>query len=181
MSKKLKILVILTLIIQLIIPSYLLYHHYSVTEAAINSGTEYKFRISYIEFDAADAQSKEECKSIHFFLDGLSGLYKSKIAVSADEYGFATMSELKNKNQTDYWFDYDYYNKNTDLSEGEFAFADGIYAREMMNRIRSEYSWFNRNDSNRNYAYVYAKVYKGVFIPTAIYFEGLKVIEFINN
>lgn len=182
MNKKMKIFLALTLIIQLLIPSYLLYHHYTVMDTALNSAEEYRFRINHFDFEIpANADADYECESIYFTVEEIEGNYNNKIAVSVAENGSIIVSELENTAQTDSWFDYDYYRQYRRLNRDDFVFPENISERYVINEIRKEYAWYNRNDADRKYAYVAAKIHKGVFIPTAIYFEGLKVITIIND
>ena len=182
MTRKAKVLLILTLIIQLIIPAYLLSHHYSVTNSALTSATEYRFRINSIDFDYyTDDDNNYVCTGMDFHVEEIDGLRNKKIAVSLNENGLPVLEELKDKKQTDIWFDYDYYKQSRELSADDITFSPDRKMTEIIADIRSEYSWFNRKDENKTYAYVTAKIYKGVFIPTAIYFNGIEVITITNE
>lgn len=182
MTRKAKVLLILTLIIQLIIPAYLLSHHYSVTNSALTSATEYRFRINSIDFGYyKDEDNNFVCDEIRFYVEEIDGLRNKKIAVSLNENGLPVLEELKDKKQTDIWFDYDYYKQSRELSADDITFSPDRNMTEIIADIRSEYSWFNRKDENKTYAYVTAKIYKGVFIPTAIYFNGIEVITITNE
>lgn len=182
MTRKAKVLLILTLIIQLIIPAYLLSHHYSVTNSALTSATEYRFRINSIDFGYyKDEDNNFVCDEIRFYVEEIDGLRNKKIAVSLNENGLPVLEELKDKKQTDIWFDYDYYKQSRELSADDITFSPNRNMTEIIADIRSEYSWFNRKDENKTYAYVTAKIYKGVFIPTAIYFNGIEVITITNE
>ncbi|MBR3976042.1 MAG: hypothetical protein IKJ88_09315 [Clostridia bacterium] len=182
MTRKAKVLLILTLIIQLIIPAYLLSHHYSVTNSALMSATEYRFRINSIDFGYyKDEDNNFVCDEIRFYVEEIDGLRNKKIAVSLNENGLPVLEELKDKKQTDIWFDYDYYKQIRELSADDITFSPNRNMTEIIADIRSEYSWFNRKDENKTYAYVTAKIYKGVFIPTAIYFNGIEVITITNE
>ncbi|MBQ2758548.1 MAG: hypothetical protein IJE93_02145 [Clostridia bacterium] len=182
MTRKAKVLLILTLIIQLIIPAYLLSHHYSVTNSALMSATEYRFRINSIDFGYyKDEDNNFVCDEIRFYVEEIDGLRNKKIAVSLNENGLPVLEELKDKKQTDIWFDYDYYKQSRELSADDITFSPNRNMTEIIADIRSEYSWFNRKDENKTYAYVTAKIYKGVFIPTAIYFNGIEVITITNE
>lgn len=182
MTRKAKVLLILTLIIQLIIPAYLLSHHYSVTNSALTSATEYRFRINSIDFGYyKDEDNNFVCDEIRFYVEEIDGLRNKKIAVSLNENGLPVLEELKDKKQTDIWFDYDYYKQSRELSADDITFSPNRNMTEIIADIRSEYSWFNRKDENKTYAYVTAKIYKGVFIPTAIYFNGVEVITITNE
>lgn len=182
MTLKAKAFLCFALIIQLLVPVYLLSHHYSVTNSALTSATEYRFRINSIKFDySIDSDNDYICEGIDFRVEEIDGLWDKKIAVSLNENGLPVVEELKDKKQTDIWFDYAYYKQSRELSSDEFTFAPDRSATDIIKRIRKEYSWFNRNDENKTYAYVTAKIYKGVFIPTAIYFNGIEVITITNE
>ncbi len=184
MTRKIKVFLSITLIIQFLIPAYLLSHHYSVMNTALESGTEYRFKITSIEFDYYTADDNEYeyiCENIYFRIAEINALYNGKIAVSLDENGLPVLEVLKDKKQTDSWFDYDYYSQCCDISADKFTFSPDMNTREIIRRINSEYSWFNRNDEDKTYAYLSAKIYKGIFIPTAIYFNGIKVISITNE
>ena len=67
MKNKMKIFLILVLVIQLFVPSYLLVHHYSLISTAMEQKTEYLFVISYLEFLSDDKKyTAEEVDSLHF-------------------------------------------------------------------------------------------------------------------
>ena len=182
MTRKAKVFLCFALIIQLLIPAYLLSHHYSINNTALESATEYRFRINNIDFDYyTDNDNNYVCTGITFRVEEIDGLYNRKIAVSLNENSMPVLEELKDKNQTDIWFDYDYYRQSRELTADEFTFAPDRNVRDIIRKISSEYSWFNRKDENKTYAYVTAKIYKGVFIPTAIYFNGIEVITITNE
>ena len=182
MTLKAKAFLCFALIIQLLVPAYLLSHHYSVTNSALTSATEYRFRINSIKFDySIDSDNDYICEGIDFRVEEIDGLWDKKIAVSLNENGVSVVEELEDKKQTDVWFDYDYYKQSRYLSPDEITFSPDRSVRSIISDIRSEYSWFNRNDEYKTYAYVTAKIYKGVFIPTAIYFNGIEVITITNE
>ncbi len=182
MNKKMKVLLALTLIIQLLIPSYLLYHHYTVMDTALNSAEEYRFRIDSLEFEIpTDPDADYECESVYFRVTDIEAFYNKKIAVTLSEDGFPQVDEVDNSNKSDCWFDYKHYKQSKNLYKEDFAFNADIAVRYTLNKLRKEYAWYNKNDEDRKYAYVSAKIYKGRFIPTAIYFEGIKVITINNN
>lgn len=177
MTRKAKVFLCFALIIQLLIPAYLLSRHYSVMNTALTSVTEYRFRINRIDFEYyTDNDNNYVCTGIDFHVEEIDGLYNRKIAVSLNENSMPVVDELKDEKQTDIWFDYDYYKQSRELSADEITFSPDRSVRSIISDIRKEYSWFNRKDENKTYAYVTAKIYKGLFIPTAIYFNGIKVI-----
>lgn len=178
MKNKIKIFLILVLVIQLLVPSYLLVHHYSLINTAMEEKTEYLFVIDYMEFWSDSKNYTEEYVStLHFSIYDTAGLYNERIAVSADENGIARLRALEDKKQTDIWFDYDYYEKSNSVGEGEFSFTERENAPDIVKELRQRYLWYNRKDENKEYVYLSAKIYKGIFIPTAIYYRGEKVIE----
>ena len=175
MKNKLKIFLIFALVIQLFVPSYLLVHHYSLISTAMEQKTEYLFVISYLEFLSDDKKyTAEEVDSLHFAVFYTEGLYNERIAVSADENGIARLSELGDK-KTDIWFDYDYYDKSQTVTADRFSFTEEA-SPDIVRELHQRYFWYNRNDENKEYAYLSVKVYKGIFIPTAIYYKGEKIM-----
>ena len=181
MNKKLKIVIALTLIIQLLIPSYLLYHHYSAIDFALNHSLDYRFKLLDIGLYGYDEDNDDPLEDIDLFLEigGIHNYYGEKIAVTVGEDGFADLAELKSKKDTDCWFDYDYCYKNSNFSYGEFTFEDGVDVKALRKEINESYAWASDLHENGSFAYVTAKVYKGVFIPTAIYVRGEKVITIL--
>lgn len=177
MNKKIKALVALTLIIQLLIPSYLLIYHYTVLDAAFDSETEYRFRIYDMDFDAPPLiNTTDDCLGLYFDIENAILYNSAPIAVSTDENGQAVLSVLESKWQTDNWFDYKIYEQNSYISKVDFTFEPDIDAVVLMNEIRSNFLWLNRNNKYNPGVYVTAKVHKGIFIPTAVYYGEVKVI-----
>lgn len=175
MKNKMKIFLIFALVIQLFVPSFLLTHHYSLIKTAMLEKTEYLFVISYLEFWSDDKKyTAEEVDSLHFSVYDTVGLYNERIAVSADENGIARLSELGDK-KTDIWFDYDYYDKSQTIPADRFSFTEEA-SPDIVRELHQRYFWYNRNDENKEYAYLSVKVYKGIFIPTAIYYKGEKIM-----
>ena len=179
MNKKLKLILALTLIVQLLIPAGFLYHHYTAIDYALNHSPEYKFKLLDIDFWDSDFMKDESDITDHpisIEVGGARNYYNKKIAVTVGEDGFADLAELDSQLQTSCWFDYDYYRKNSNIYQNEFSFEDGVDIKALVTEINQTYGWASDFHENGSYAYVTAKVYRGVFIPTAIYVKGEKVI-----
>lgn len=172
-SKRIKILLVLTVVIQLLIPAYLLGEHYTKQATAMSQTEEYKFRILSIYFS-------DYSGFMNFYVGGIDDLYDKEIEVTVGEDGFADFSELKDKRKTDRWFDCRYCLIKSNFENGEYTFEEGVDVKQLKSRIRQAFSWTSDIHENSSFAYVTAKVYKGVFIPTAVFIEGEKVIT-INN
>ncbi len=178
MNKKFKIIIAATLIFQLLIPAGFLYHHYTAINFALEHSLEYKFKLldmRFSDYRASEGDPTDIRESLRFDVGGTSRLYNKKIAVTVGEDGFADLSELEDK---DYncWFDYDYCEKNSRFKADKFSFEPDVDVKALKKEIREAYAWASNLHENGCFAYVTAKVYKGVFIPTAIYVKGEKVI-----
>lgn len=181
MNKATKILLSLTLVIQLLIPGYLLFHHYSLINTAMETEAQYRFRLSSLSFSyPAGKDTAEAVEAVFFEIENLFYLYDKKITVSVDDNGIALTKEADDTAGA-CWFHYDYYIKNSEIYKNNFTFEPDVNVRDLINEVRKEYSWFNRNDENRIYAYVTAKIHKGIFIPTAIYFGDTKIITITSE
>lgn len=176
MNKKFRIIIAITLIIQLIIPAGLLYRHYTAIDFALNHSLDYRFKLLDIGLYGYDEDNDDsfEDMELHLEVGGIHNYYGEKIAVTVGEDGFADLA--KSRKDTDCWFDYDYCYKNSNFSYGEFTFEDGVDVKALRKDIRESYAWASDLHENGSFAYVTAKVYKGVFIPTAVYVRGEKVI-----
>ncbi len=177
MNKKIKALTALVLLIQLLVPTYLLAYHHTIQKYAEEKGTEYKFRLNYVElyYDNSyknDIFSADSELILTYYLDGLSYNIKKTAAVSVGTDGFARISRLDaDKKKTDIWFNKKYCKYNMKLTEERFTIEPGTDRNKLIQGLT--YKDFNWNDSS---CYLTAKVYKGIFIPTAIYYEGTKII-----
>lgn len=178
MNKKLKFIIALTLIFQLIIPVSMLYHHTTVMRFAKN-GPEYKFKLidmDFWEYDFITGKVDSYSDPIGIEVGGISYFYDKKFAVTVGEDGFADLTETENTYGKSLWVHSDYCRKNCTFYEGEYSFEPGVDIRALMDEINKTHGWASNMHENGCYAYVTAKVYKGVFIPTAIYVKGEKVI-----
>ena len=62
-----------------------------------------------------------------------------------------------------------------EIAPESYSFAEGTDPDTIRAQIRAEYNLKNQRD--RESAYLTAKIYRGVFLPTAIYFRGEKIID----
>ncbi len=173
-NKKLIYLIVLTLIIQLAFPFGLLYTNSSNYNFALEHSIDYKFKLreAYLfDYDGDEKYSTE------FAVDGVYSFYrKDKIAVTIGEDGFAEMALLEDKDKNTCWFACDYYRKISDATE-DYVFEPGIDERIFRDKVYET----GEDDERECVAYMTAKVYKGVFIPTAIYVGDEKLLTFIHE
>ncbi len=178
MNKKFKILIALTLVVQLLIPVGMLYHHATV-RYMVKYSPEYKFKLLDMEFWGYDFMNDETdvySEPISIEVGGASYFYDKKIAVTVGEDGFADLTETEDTSQTNRWFNSDYCRKNCTFYVNEYSFEPEVDVKALMSEVNKTYGWATNMHENGCYAYVTAKVYKGVFIPIAIYVKGEKVI-----
>ncbi len=182
MNKKLKIFLALTLVIQLLVPSSLLIYQYSLLNTVKNLETEYTFEISSLSFD--DYYVYED--SFSEISEGpLSFLLAEDWRVSADKVtpvlspqnNVLMLEKLKDGDKTDVWFYNRYYYRNRSIEPEFFSFVNEEDKGELKRDLRNEYSHFKGDEKDFEHAYLTAKIYKGVFLPTAIYFRGEKIIS----
>lgn len=174
MNKKLKIIVSVLLIIQLALPVYFLVHHCSTVSYAVRNAPEFKFDIEFLHI------SDKDNNTLFYEISGLSYRNK-KVAITNTINDFAIMTEYNGKKKTDNWFTIRYYSGNTVFSEKEYTFEPGADT-EMLKQRFSEQKLIELPDEKFIAAtYITAKVYKGVFIPTALYYENQKILTFITK
>ena len=186
-NKKLKLIVILVLVIQIILPAGMLGYHYSIYNYALNNTPDFKFYLSYFDLYSRGENDEiiydDEAKNDVLYFDIAHRYYREDMAVTADANGFAVVSEIENKKLNKHWFSFDNYNKmgSFSQSEGEFTYVDTEEARKVMSQWKDTYFDYYGDDEIKfkggNSVYLTAKVYKGVFIPTAVYKDNVKVIE----
>ncbi len=173
MNKKFKIIIALTLIVQLLIPAAILYNHYTVRNFAINHSIDYKIKIELLYFSdyraSSDPTDIRDC--LDYYINDYR-LYNKKVAVTIGEDGFAQLSELDKNSDSDCWFEEKYYREKRQLRADEFKLEEGVDKREI-NRKTSQLEMDKLNENEC--FYLTAKVYKGLFIPTAIYFCDEKI------
>lgn len=183
MTKKFKLCLVFALIIQLLVPSYMLVNHYTNEKKAIESGKEYLFLLNDITFFTDIRGSVSECESFRIYINQANKFYGKKIAVTETDDGIAVLEE-KNNN-TDIWFYYKHYNKKQEIFADSFTFENNIAALDTIKEIEKHYSrkWSYSDiediiqlDTQTKNVYLSAKVYKGIFIPTAVYFGSQKII-----
>ena len=186
-NKKFKLIVIIALIIQIILPAGILAYHYSVYNYALNNTPDFRFYLSYFDLYSYGEYDEiihdDEDKNDVLYFDIANRHYRVDMAVTVDKNGFAEISEAKNKSLNKHWFSFDNYNKMGSFSqaEGEFIYVDTEEARKIMSEWKERYfdiyKDYEIEFKGGNAVYLTAKVYKGMFIPTAVYRDNVKVIE----
>lgn len=173
-NKKLKIIIIASLILQLLLPLYLLSYHYSAYDEAVNETDDFRFRLEYLDiYDMHD--TGEAVQHLSFEIEDIYDYYMQDIEVAVGEDGFAEISASKNKNLNKNWFTFKYYYDSNFYTSEKYEYAEGVDVSKLIytvNSLRVE------DVKNPDGFYITAKAYKGIFIPTAIYFDGIKVISF---
>ena len=178
-SKKLKFIMIATLILQLLLPSYLLYYHYNLHAEAMANSPEFKFRLEYLDmYEVHDSGEGED--RLHYTIKDIynHNYYREDVAVIEGSDGFVRMSLAENKRLNKYWFTYKYYSQKSYLDSSQYEYAEGFDRIDLIyhvNAMRIEGVEYPEG------FYLTAKVYKGIFIPVAIYLEGKKVVVFKNE
>ena len=188
-NKKFKLIIILVLVIQIILPAGMLGYHYSIYNYALNNTPDFKFYLSYFDLysrgenDEIIYDDEEKNDVLYFYI--AHRYYLEDIAVKVDSNGFAVVSEIENKKLNKHWFSFDNYNKmgSFSQSEGEFTYVDTEEAKKVMSEWKDTYFDYYGDDEIKfnggNSVYLTAKVYKGVFIPTAVYKDNVKVIDIV--
>ena len=173
-NKKLKIIIIASLILQLLLPLYLLSYHYSAYDEAVSQTEEFKFRLGYLDiyniYDTGDA-----VQHLSFEIKDIYDFYENDIEVTVGDDGFAEMALSKDKNRNKHWFTFKYYYSSDFYTSEEYEYAEGVDVTRLIYTVNA---LDNYDVENPDGFYVTAKVYKGLFIPTAIYYDGIKVIIF---
>ena len=173
-NKKLKIIIIASLILQLLLPLYLLSYHYSAYDEAVSQTEEFKFRLGYLDiYDLYD--TGEGVQHMDFQIKDIYEFYGDDIEVTVGTDGFAEMALSKDKNRNKHWFTFKYYYNSDFYTSEEYEYAEGVDVTKLIYTVNA---LDNYNVENPDGFYVTAKVYKGLFIPTAIYYDGVKVIIF---
>ena len=172
-NKKLKIIIALALILQLLLPLYLLSYHYSAYDEAVSQTTEFKFRLEYLDiYDVYDTGNGVQ--NLDFSIKDIYDYYNEDIEVTVGEDGFAKMSASKDKNRNKNWFTFKYYYESNFYSSEEYEYAEGVDVTKLIYTINALYE---EDVITPEGFYITAKVYKGIFIPTAIYWENEKIIS----
>lgn len=178
MTKKIKIFIALTLAVQLLVPSILLAYHYSVLNTAKGTETEYTFRLKGLyfgdDYKYDDSFAEIEDGPMVFYIEDVFMTSNRKLTpVLSPKGNVVEVKALKNED-TDVWFYTNYYYESSTVQPENFSFVNEEEARSIKYAIRNE---FNQYTEEREYVYLTAKIYKGIFIPTGIYFRGEKIIE----
>ena len=175
MNKRLKIFISLVLALQLLIPSFLLLYNKEIVDNTKSLSTEYSFRLEHLYLDRR-LTTEEEDYNLHFSLYGYNLLLYGidEISVTENPDGFAFLSKRKNTDTGDSWFSYKSLSNTMMQHEDSFTPVEGLTYRELfltLNQLKNEEDY-----TLPDRAYVTAKVYKGMFIPTAIYLDGEKIL-----
>ena len=186
-NKKLKLIIILVLVIQIILPAGILGYHYSVYNYALEHTPDFKFYLSYFDLYSYGENDEiiygDEEKNDVLYFDIAYKYFNTNMEVVSDMNGFAVISALQDKKLNKHWFSSDNYNKIGSFSQadGEFTYVDTEEAKKVMSQWKDTYYDHYGNAEIEVYQadslYITAKVYKGVFIPTAVYKDNVKVIE----
>ena len=187
-NKKLKLIIILVLVIQIILPAGMLGYHYSIYNYALEHTPDFKFYLSYFDLYSRDdnngiTHNFSSSGNDVFHFDIAYRYYRTNMEVVADMNGFAVVSALQNKKLNKHWFSFSNYNKMGAFSqaEGEFTYVDTEEAKKVMSQWKNTYFDHYGDDEIKfnggNAVYITAKVYKGIFIPTAVYRDDVKVID----
>ena len=191
-NKKLKLIIILALVIQIILPAGMLAYHYSIYNYALNNTPDFKFCLSYFDMYSYGENNEitykdgESGKDV-FYFDIANSPYRTDVAVTVDADGFAVMTGIENKRLNKHWFSYENYNKleSFNQTEGDFRYVETEEAEKIMKEWKIRYFDIYEEDviihKGGNAVYITAKVYKGIFIPMAVYKDNVKIIEFIHN
>ena len=180
-NKKLKIFIIGVLIIQLLLPAGLLIYQQTLNKNATESSAEFRFKLANLSiWNYGEVTLNFSIEDIS--LSRLSNFYGEDIAVTVGADGIAELRIAENKKDNKHWFSYDNYQKleSFSLADGEFSYADSPEAREIIDNWPERL--YHEKDEILNYRggntmFLTAKVYKGLFIPTAIYNEDVKIID----
>ena len=175
MNKKLKIFIALTLALQLLIPSFILVYNKEITDNAIRNGTEYSFRLNHLYLNRS-LTSETESYTLRYEINGYNLLLYSmdEISVTENPNGFAALSKRENSDTGDSWFRYKSLSESMFLTDDCFTPAEGLTCRDLFLLTNELKNKEKHTISDR--AYVTAKVYKGIFIPDAIYLDGEKIL-----
>ena len=176
-NKKLRLFVIAVLILQILMPAGLLYHHYSLHSRAMTDSPEFKFRLESLDvykiYDTGEGDER-----LDFYVQDLFQYYHEDIAVTVGEDGYVRMAKTENKRLNKHWFSFKYCYSKSQMNNDNYVYEDGVDVAELHRKINKTYS----KDVNKpDGFYLTAKVYKGIFIPVAIDLEGKKGVVFKNE
>ena len=186
-NKNLKIFIIVVLLVQIILPAGLLGYHYSLYNYALNNTPDFKLQVSWLDLHSY-GENGEILYNNHgnseevLYIDIADTYYNKDTAVTTGPDGFAVLTEVQNKKLNKYWFSYENYCKLGSFSkeEGEFEYVDTPEAQKIISEwigYYQYYEWDGIDYKGGNTVYITAKVYKGIFIPIAVYKDDVKIIE----
>ena len=181
MNKKIKALIALTVIIQLLVPTFLLTYHYSVLNTAKGLSTEYYLQLDgifldyYYDFKAENPTERENAP-MTFNINTIFWWNNFKYTVNATpNNNVISLKELEKTDNTDTWFYSRCFEEVCVIPSENYSFEPGIDADKIRAQLRTEYNVNIKGE--REPAYLSAKIYKGVIIPTGIYYKGEKIIS----
>ena len=67
--------------------------------------------------------------------------------------------------------------QNSTLEADSYSFVNPEKKGAIKQALRTEYLQYKSDSEEYEKAYLTAKIYKGLFLPTAIYFRGEKIID----
>lgn len=181
MNKKLKVFLALTLVIQLFVPVFLLAYHHSLLSTAKSLDTEYSFELDAIFLDyyydfKAENPTERKNAPLTFNIYEIASWGNSRYTVRATpKNNVIGINKTDSVADTDTWFYGRYFDEICKIEYGKYSFSEGVDGAEIRAQLRTEYNVNLRGD--REPAYLTAKIYKGVIIPTSIYFRGEKIID----
>ncbi len=182
MNKKLKIFLAITLVLQLLFPSSLLIYQYSLLSTVKNLSTEYTFEIAHLSFadyyvyEDSFSEIAEGPLSFHLAEDWKVSAEKVTPVLSPQN-NVLSLRKLQDGDKTDVWFYNRHYYRNRIIEPEFFSFVNEEDKGGLKRDLRNEYSHFKEDEETFEHAYLTAKIYKGIFLPTAIYFRGEKIID----
>ena len=177
MNKKFKIIIAAILILQIILPAGMLGYHYSAHKDAMTKSPEFNFKLEYLDiYEIYDDGNGSE--KLSFEVQEVYDYYQSEMAVEVGDDGFAYLTDATNKILNKHWFTFKYYSNNSYHTSDDYDYVEGINPADIIYRVNALYS---KDVPKPDGFYMTAKVYKGIFIPTAIYLDGTKVIVFKNE
>ena len=178
-NKKLKLIIILVLVIQIILPAGMLGYHYSVYNYALNNTPDFKFYLSYFDlYSRGDGggitHNFSSSGNDVFHFDIAYRDYNTDMQVVSDMNGFAALTPLQNKKLNKHWFSFGNYNKLGAFSqaEGEFTYVDTEEAKKIMrewkDRYYDHYDYAEIEVYRSDSLFITAKVYKQTIINNCL-------------
>ncbi len=169
MNKKFKAFVALTIALQLLLPAAFLFYSRTMIDTTLEKGAEFKFRLNYIYMEEAVSSDSEKSYFLNIYIPIMS--YREKIRVCTDPDGFAVTYLASGEND---WFYRSFAHKSQRLSGDQLIFEDAL-SDSVLSELLFD-SVKNSDEEISQRCYLTARVYKGFFIPTAIYLDNERII-----